>query len=253
MRALVCVVLAGCRLHFDERVSDAFAPPPCTPAGHDEDGDGIDDACDVCPHVPDPAQLDGDGDGVGDACDPEPAVPRQRIVMFEPFTSTAAWSAVGSVTTLGDAIVVGGIASSSYVARPLAIAHDRFEIGGSTGTSSGAQRLFGIFVGPAATVGTYYCELYDNGSTTLQLTWTFDNQTYMHGPGVAATNRLTSGSGRFAFDTSSADSACSTTWHGEQLQTPPVATPTGISVDSLQLYAENVDLTIDYFIQIRTE
>lgn len=35
----------------------------------DSDGDGIDDAVDVCPDVADPAQADSDGDGTGDACD----------------------------------------------------------------------------------------------------------------------------------------------------------------------------------------
>lgn len=29
---------------------------------HDEDGDAIDDACDVCPQLADPAQADSDGD-----------------------------------------------------------------------------------------------------------------------------------------------------------------------------------------------
>lgn len=37
------------------------------PAG-DHDGDGIQDALDVCPMEPDPGQSDVDGDGVGDAC-----------------------------------------------------------------------------------------------------------------------------------------------------------------------------------------
>src|SRR5690348_6260060 len=48
----------------------------CTPIGHDEDGDGIDDACDRCPYI---ASLtgdpDSDGDGVGDDCDPHPGAP----------------------------------------------------------------------------------------------------------------------------------------------------------------------------------
>lgn len=41
----------------------------CTPVGHDEDGDGTDDACDTCPTLPDPGQDDADGDGLGDACE----------------------------------------------------------------------------------------------------------------------------------------------------------------------------------------
>ena len=39
----------------------------------DTDGDGVCDAHDTCPTVPNPGQEDGDGDGVGDACDPCPA------------------------------------------------------------------------------------------------------------------------------------------------------------------------------------
>ncbi|MCU1377847.1 MAG: cartilage oligomeric matrix protein [Acidimicrobiales bacterium] len=37
----------------------------------DADGDGVADAADNCPAVPNPAQADADTDGVGDACDPD--------------------------------------------------------------------------------------------------------------------------------------------------------------------------------------
>ncbi len=37
----------------------------------DMDGDGINDAFDLCPRVPDPDQLDADNDGIGDLCDPD--------------------------------------------------------------------------------------------------------------------------------------------------------------------------------------
>jgi hypothetical protein len=40
----------------------------------DTDGDGIVDAADDCPLVPDPAQTDADHDGIGDACDTCPGV-----------------------------------------------------------------------------------------------------------------------------------------------------------------------------------
>jgi hypothetical protein len=37
---------------------------------NDRDSDGLDDAVDNCPDVPNPEQADSDGDGTGDACDP---------------------------------------------------------------------------------------------------------------------------------------------------------------------------------------
>lgn len=42
----------------------------CSLGQEDTDGDGVGDACDLCPLVRDPQQADRDGDGLGDACDP---------------------------------------------------------------------------------------------------------------------------------------------------------------------------------------
>jgi len=42
--------------------------------GIDKDGDGVADASDNCPNVPNPDQLDGDSDGIGDRCDNCPTV-----------------------------------------------------------------------------------------------------------------------------------------------------------------------------------
>ncbi|MCA9539319.1 MAG: hypothetical protein KC620_10560 [Myxococcales bacterium] len=41
----------------------------CDSPSCDRDDDGVPDARDVCPDVPDPEQADLDADGVGDACD----------------------------------------------------------------------------------------------------------------------------------------------------------------------------------------
>jgi hypothetical protein len=96
---VVITALAGCgRLRFDAGSPDA--PPDSDDSqavlGHDEDGDGIPDSLDVCPHIPDPAQLDTDGDRVGDACDPEPANPRQSFALFTPMIGAdAAWLGTG--------------------------------------------------------------------------------------------------------------------------------------------------------------
>jgi hypothetical protein len=66
----------GCDLDGDGFQNEACrgAPGDCDDAVVDPpeaDGDGVPDACDVCPAVDDPGQEDADGDGVGDACAPE--------------------------------------------------------------------------------------------------------------------------------------------------------------------------------------
>jgi hypothetical protein len=50
----------------DTILLDGAEEPPL-----DSDGDGVPDAIDNCPLVPNPDQADLDGDGLGDACDPD--------------------------------------------------------------------------------------------------------------------------------------------------------------------------------------
>ncbi|MBZ0233991.1 MAG: thrombospondin type 3 repeat-containing protein [Deltaproteobacteria bacterium] len=59
-------------------------------SGHDEDGDGIDDALDNCPQSANAQQRDlgevnngREADGVGDICDPDPDLPGNSILLFD--------------------------------------------------------------------------------------------------------------------------------------------------------------------------
>jgi hypothetical protein len=114
--AVLLVLATGCNailgLHRTH-ASDDGGPGGDAPAdaagcaiGHDEDGDGVDDGCDVCPQIADPAQADGDGDGVGDACDPNPTDPHDTLVLFDSFAVPAPWQPVrGTWNVQDDALV----------------------------------------------------------------------------------------------------------------------------------------------------
>jgi len=85
----------------------------------DTDGDGIPDARDNCPGVPNPDQADADHDGVGDVCDPCPYLPsvtscvQQIVAVCISFTSplgrgsaTVSWRTQFETDILGFNIVM---------------------------------------------------------------------------------------------------------------------------------------------------
>jgi len=79
------VLVCGCNQAWG--IKELNPPPPPTTCeqltSHDEDMDGVTDACDDCPGIVDADQTDSDGDGVGDACDPSPAT--EHLAFFESF------------------------------------------------------------------------------------------------------------------------------------------------------------------------
>ena len=65
----------GASVHADDIAGVRYLYPgtdSADPNVDDSDGDGIADATDDCPSIPNPEQIDSDHDGTGDVCDPCP-------------------------------------------------------------------------------------------------------------------------------------------------------------------------------------
>src|SRR5258706_9480027 len=127
------LALGACGRLWFHGATDAADVCPMS-IGHDEDQDGIDDACDNCPHRANVAQDDGDGDGVGDVCDPDPSSPRERIAFFDPFTSLRPeWTFGGFTTTHmidGDSLLVDARSGLFVLTQHQAPATDYYEYAG---------------------------------------------------------------------------------------------------------------------------
>jgi hypothetical protein len=82
-----------------------------TAGGHDEDGDGIADVDDPCPHlVGGLSSHDTDNDGIGDDCDPFPNDPGDSKRFFSFADGNGDLYIDGAVTPMGDAIELGTLA-----------------------------------------------------------------------------------------------------------------------------------------------
>jgi hypothetical protein len=103
------LLAAGCDYAFHiEHVEDpiADAASVCVEIGHDEDGDGLDDACDPCPFDRN-NDGDADNDGIAFACDPDPTAPN-KVLLFAGFgTLDPAMTQIG-----------GGIVNDTWVPSP---------------------------------------------------------------------------------------------------------------------------------------
>jgi len=102
-RAFIASVCGNGRVEPGEACDDGAAngTDGCCSAGCvliDTDGDGVCDAHDNCPSVPNPDQADGDHDGVGRACDPDE--PQPTTTTTSTVTSTTVPSGCG-----GDAVL----------------------------------------------------------------------------------------------------------------------------------------------------
>lgn len=262
MWALVVVAATGCRYGFGDvpttgdGAADAIA--------HDEDGDGIDDAVDDCPHVADPGQLDSDGDGVGDACDPNPMAAGDRIVFFDPFTGARPeWTWTGPAPAFAgdsaDVTATAGRVTGSLAATP--DQHDLYSYGGRiVAIGTGEKHLMlglgevPFFPPGGPTAAYYYCEWCGGGvcgaPAFFAFTYTYDNATFTHATqgGAAA---LQPGPIELTFGQAPPGTSCALALGG----TPsPLAStiPTGMTPSRAGFAVIGLEVELDYFIQIHT-
>lgn len=162
---LIALALSGCgRVSFDAKVDgsidvggDAFVC--ATSVGHDEDGDLIDDGCDLCPVTNATDNRDTDNDGVGDLCDREPASANQTRIMFEPFLAPDAQWSIQGVEQTDSVRMTGG-----NLWYPLGFDSIDVTVSGEL-KSIDAQTIHQFFVSADRVVddNSWYAELVDDG------------------------------------------------------------------------------------------
>lgn len=258
MRLVVLVLLIGCgRLEFATQRPDALGGDAPTCSGHDEDGDGVPDACDDCPHVANPGQEDGDGDGVGDVCDPQPGLPREHIAVFETFAAdNGDWDFGGATTVFAnDGVRIDAVSSNAEVGLRVGgvPGKDTYTLGGHVNATNGDSHQITLLALESG-MTFYYCELQGAPSLAkLAETYTYDNATYNV---VEATPIEAFDTGGFVLQLEQIarpEITCAAVWNGTPATVTSGAVPADIVPESIAFGFNGVDATLDYFIDIRTD
>lgn len=265
---VVVVTTAACgRVSFDARpdASDGASdgnPADADPlATHDEDGDGINDRDDVCPHIADMDQADNDGDRVGNACDPLTDAALERIILFDPLISQEPpWEFSGTVppTYTGDAVTFDLRNGNMFMAlTTVAPAKDHLVVGGYLGATS-PTNIRQLSLAAVETLTEFaYCEKYEENTGPIEkwgLVWTPDNASFYTEDAGALTETIANHAFRtsLAHNPFTSDVECETTFPVDKPQlTAPVST--AIVPVQYMIYAQGIDLRLDYVVVIRTD
>lgn len=183
----------------DGRFVDAL---PCqSDTGWDEDGDGVFDDCDGCPHRVDPGQADDDGDGVGNACDPDPVRPN-RIAFFDGFNgpglpgwvqSPATWTQAGGYALQTDGSRLGAYLMRDTVVPDQAEVHAALIAGPFPMTAPDPYRGASVFMhGNTVVVGSapdgvecqFSTSVNDNSSSLYMQRWSGGVSTFYNSAAV---------------------------------------------------------------------
>jgi hypothetical protein len=233
----------------------------CTTINHDEDGDGIDDACDRCPHVADNSD-DGDNDGVGDACDPQPLIAKQRIAFFDSFaTMRAEWDGVSNMTIAQDGLRASSMSPATSYAT-IAVPNGELVIvtGGMvnavfSGTPHSLALSFGFNAGGA---NYHYVQFFDAGGGMGDVSVAkAEGGSYPSLVRTSYSGNLPLGAWRLQIDESvSAQRITVASVLGGQPRTDisaDTSSPTALTPASgMALLIRNADITLDYMIAIET-
>jgi hypothetical protein len=254
---VLALSLAACgRLGFGTEVPDAAdanvdATACVAPAGdNDDDGDGVADTCDTCPHVVG-AQLDSDGDGVGDVCDPR-ATATETIEKFVTFLTPLAWDAdpddwytVENSSLVGAAL--GQYGWIGYVDDPT---HTEIVMRGQIDSVGPGPYQLSLQFALSMADGAEYCEVYSSPTPSFKITRGIPPDMYeslaeMDVPALAA------GPFTMSFGHSVDGLRCALTIGGTTYE---IASPQAFSIprDFIVMQFIDLDVTVESFAHIET-
>ena len=153
----------------------------CTPIGHDEDGDGSDDACDNCPSVDNGAQANNDADDIGDACEYQDDSLLSTIAVFSSWHDgdTSGWTLDADAEAMSDQIRID--TDPCFGPACIGVAYEgagvsgKFAVETTFRLADGSDGSAGLAVGYAPSSGEFFsCEL-ERTSSGLNLQIWFEN------------------------------------------------------------------------------